>query len=384
MLVSYNQRRMINQKRGYLMKKFSLLLLAILIALSFSPNLSFAAQDQNFESDLNAYLKELSAVRGFDVTKEDIEMSLSQYDEELADFKNIAELKDYQGEAIAADYSNLTGLLSDYDLTMDELKSLLKENGESLDDYVFISDLDDAVSFYGDSEDGPEMDEAFFKEILASMKDEIGLTDGELQNISEHFAALDEKLSTPEATAKFEDFGTRMEEFAQFESLDQLSPQQVKEFLSIYDEMFSMLELKADFHLVKGGKETPLTLWDLLNMDELTNANLKVNIYDLSGKLLADLVITGDMVDSKKVKDIGKDVSTAAVKVKEAVKAEPKKAESKKTASKKAKKLKSAVMHTEKGGKLPKTAGNYVSNIILGLAMILSGFMLYRTYRRSA
>ncbi|SFC53047.1 processed acidic surface protein [Bacillus sp. OV322] len=366
------------------MKKISLLLLAFLIALSFSPNLSFAAQDQNFESDLNAYLKELSAVRGFDVTKEDIEMSLSQYDEELADFKNIAELKDYQGEAIAADYSNLDGLLSDYDLTMDELKSLLKDNGESLDDYVFVSDLDDAVSFYGDSEDGPVMDEAFFKEILSSMKDEIGLTDGELQNISEHFAALDEKLSTPEATAKFEELGTRMEEFDQFETLDQLSPQQVKEFLSIYDEMFSMLELKADFHLVKGGKETPLTLWDLLNMDELTNANLKVSIYDLSGKLLADLVITGDMVDSTTVKDIGKDVSTAAVKVKEAVKAEPKKAESMKTASKKAKKLKSAVMHTEKGGKLPKTAGNYVSNVILGLAMILSGFMLYRTYRRSA
>lgn len=349
------------------MKKFTSGFLAFILMLSILPVHSFAAQDPTFEADLEAYLQEISEIRGFEVTKDDIEIVLSSYEEELANFENVDDLSEFLGEVIESDYSNLEEMLSSYDMTMEELNKLFEENDENIDDYVFMDNISDTIFFYMEPE-MPEFDEEFTEDLLVTFQEELGLTEQELNNLEEHLMALEEELSTPEAIEKFESLAERMEAFADFETLDDLTPEQISEMMSIYNELFTMLQLKLDFYLVKDGKESPITIMDVFKMEELINAKLKVNVFDLNGKKLADLLITGEMVDGDTIRDIGNDLGTATDKVEKTVNAKTK--------------VKSAKIKTEKGGKLPKTAGNYAMNALIGLSMALSGFILFRKYRR--
>ncbi|PLT35449.1 processed acidic surface protein [Bacillus sp. V5-8f] len=367
------------------MKKLTGSVLAFILFLSILPVKSFAAQSPTFNDDLEAYLQEISDIRGFEVTKDDIENVLyNLYDEELANFESVKGeegLTDFLGEVIAADYSNLEDMLSAYEMTMEELEALLVEYGESIEDYIFVDDLAQSVAFYLNPEEefDEEFDEEFTEDLLVAFQEELGLTEQELTNLEEHLMSLEEELSTPEATAKFEQLAERMMAFEDFETLDDLTPEQVSEILAIYDELFTMMHMKLDFVIVKNGKQTPITLLEVLKMEELFNAKLKINIYDLEGKLLADLLITGEMVDGDTVRDIGQDLGTATKKVENVVKEKTKV----KSTKVKSTKVKSTKVKTEKGGKLPKTAGNYAMNALLGLCMIFAGMMLYRTYRRA-
>lgn len=345
-------------------------LLAIILMLAVTPNISFAAKSSSFDADLDAYLKEISATRGMPVTKDDIEKTLSNYDEKIADFDSMDGedgLKSFLGDVIKGDYSNLTDILKENNLSLDELKALLKENGEDINDYVFVDDLDEAVFFYlyPDDESNSGIDEDMIKELLPMFQEEFDLTEQEITNLKNHFMKISDKLSTPEAINQMEQLSQRMEAFSQFSSLDELTANDVQEILSIYDELFSMLELKVNFYLVKGNKETPLSLLDLMKMENLINAKLEANIYDLDGNLLADLIITGDMVDSGTVKQIGKNIDTAAKKVEKVTSQKP-------------------VVKTVKGGQLPNTAGNYVLNILIGFIILLAGILGFRYYRKAA
>ncbi|WP_026574229.1 processed acidic surface protein [Bacillus sp. UNC438CL73TsuS30] len=368
------------------MGKIARIVISFVLLLGFIPKLTFAAENSDFDADLETYLNEISEIRGFTVSKDDIEMSLSNYDETLGNFKTVNGpdgLKEFLGEVIKSDYSNLAYMKDDYGLSIEQLTSLLKENGEDLNDYVFVDDLDEAVYFYlnpDDSRSGNELDPDSIKELLTMFQDEFGLTDQELTNLTNHLKGLEEKLSTPEALDQMDKLAQRMEAFQQFQTIDQLTADQIQELLSIYQEFITILELKIDYVLVKGENETPLTILDLLKMEELVDAKLKVTISDLDGNFLADLLITGEMVDSDTVKQVGKDLSTTTDKVKEVVKAKP--------IAKHIVKGKKAVLHpvmkTVKGGELPNTAGNYVQNVLIGMLLILGGAGLYFTFRRKA
>ncbi|RFU64922.1 processed acidic surface protein [Peribacillus glennii] len=352
------------------MKKITGSVLAFILFLSILPMTSFAAQDPTFDEDMEAYLKEISDIRGFEVTREDIDSVLANDYEQLEDYESVEELSVVLGDVIKADYSNLEDYLAEIDLTVEQAKNVLLENDDEIDHYIFVNDLLNSLMFYTSPEE--EFDELFdeetMEELLTIFQEEFDITEKELENLANHFAAIEEELSTDEATAKFEKLAERMMAFEDFETLDELTPEQVSEIIAIYDELFAMLHMKLDFALVKDGKETPITLWDVLKMEELINAKLKVNIYDLAGNLLADLLITGEMVDGETVREIGQDLGTATEKVEKVVKEKTK--------------VKSVKVQTEKGGKLPKTAGNYLMNGLIGLCMALSGIMLYRTYRR--
>ncbi|RFU68180.1 processed acidic surface protein [Bacillus sp. V59.32b] len=339
------------------MRQIASILFALILLVSLLPKQSFAAQDPNFDADFQAYLEEISAIRGFEVTEADIAIALAEYDEVIKDYETVEELSDWLGEVIASDYSNIQDVLQENEMTMEDLDALLAENGEEIEDFIFVDD----VLFYIE----PDFDEEFMNELLMIFQEELDLTQQELENLNNHFMALEEELSTPEATAKFEQLAEKMEAFDEFETLDELTPEQVSEFIAIFDEMFTMLKIKPTFALIMDGKETTVSLWELFNMEELINAKLKVNIFDLEGNLLADLIITGDMVDNETINNIGNNLNTATEKVKQAKSENPK-------------------VKTEKGGKLPKTAGNYASGILIGLVMMLSGIMLYRNFRKTA
>ncbi|MED4028982.1 processed acidic surface protein [Priestia megaterium] len=377
------------------MKKLGAILLSFLLFVGVFPTSSFAAAS-TFDADFNKYLKSVSQTRGFEVTKDDVEYSLSLYDESLENFDTIADLEDFLGEPIAADLHNVQDVYADFDLDKTSLNALLKENGQSLDDYVYLDDLYEDVGFYLQGDDWYEDDESYDEEdasyddelseedlsgLLSFMQSELGLTSEELNRIEAHFTSLEDELSNEATLNRLDQLGERLAAFEDFDTATELSADQIAELMSIYKEMLSIFHLDAKFALVQGGNERPLSLTDLINLEELKNASLKISLYTTDGKFLADMVITGDMFNSDIITDTGKEVEKSAEAVAKPAQAQKPAVEKKQEPVKK--QTNGAVQKTVKGGKLPETASNYVTNTLIGLVLVAAGFVLFRKVRRA-
>ncbi|PFP19456.1 processed acidic surface protein [Priestia megaterium] len=377
------------------MKKLGAILLSFLLFIGVFPTSSFAAAS-TFDADFNKYLKSVSQTRGFEVTKDDVEYSLSLYDESLENFDTIADLEDFLGEPIAADLHNVQDVYADFDLDKTSLNTLLKENGQSLDDYVYLDDLYEDVGFYLEGDDWYEDDESYDEEdasyddelseedlsgLLSFMQSELGLTSEELNRIEAHFTSLEDELSNEATLNRLDQLGERLAAFEDFDTATELSADQIAELMSIYKEMLSIFHLDAKFALVQGGNERPLSLTDLINLEELKNASLKISLYTTDGKFLADMVITGDMFNSDIITDTGKEVEKSAEAVAKPAQAQKPAVEKKQEPVKK--QTNGAVQKTVKGGKLPETASNYVTNTLIGLVLVAAGFVLFRKVRRA-
>lgn len=377
------------------MKKLGAILLSFLLFVGVFPTSSFAAAS-TFDADFNKYLKSVSQTRGFEVTKDDVEYSLSLYDESLENFDTIADLEDFLGEPIAADLHNVQDVYADFDLDKTSLNALLKENGQSLDDYVYLDDLYEDVGFYLEGDDWYEDDESYDEEdasyddelseedlsgLLSFMQSELGLTSEELNRIEAHFTSLEDELSNEATLNRLDQLGERLAAFEDFDTATELSADQIAELMSIYKEMLSIFHLDAKFALVQGGNERPLSFTDLINLEELKNASLKISLYTTDGKFLADMVITGDMFNSDIITDTGKEVEKSAEAVAKPAQAQKPAVEKKQEPVKK--QTNGAVQKTVKGGKLPETASNYVTNTLIGLVLVAAGFVLFRKVRRA-
>ncbi|MED3853542.1 processed acidic surface protein [Priestia megaterium] len=377
------------------MKKLGAILLSFLLFVGVFPTSSFAAAS-TFDADFNKYLKSVSQTRGFEVTKDDVEYSLSLYDESLENFDTIADLEDFLGEPIAADLHNVQDVYADFDLDKTSLNALLKENGQSLDDYVYLDDLYEDVGFYLEGDDWYEDDESYDEEdasyddelseedlsgLLSFMQSELGLTSEELNRIEAHFTSLEDELSNEATLNRLDQLGERLAAFEDFDTATELSADQIAELMSIYKEMLSIFHLDAKFALVQGGNERPLSLTDLINLEELKNASLKISLYTTDGKFLADMVITGDMFNSDIITDTGKEVEKSAEAVAKPAQAQKPAVEKKQEPVKK--QTNGVVQKTVKGGKLPETASNYVTNTLIGLVLVAAGFVLFRKVRRA-
>ncbi|QCR28216.1 processed acidic surface protein [Priestia megaterium] len=377
------------------MKKLGAILLSFLLFVGVFPTSSFAAAS-TFDADFNKYLKSVSQTRGFEVTKDDVEYSLSLYDESLENFDTIADLEDFLGEPIAADLHNVQDVYADFDLDKTSLNALLKENGQSLDDYVYLDDLYEDVGFYLEGDDWYEDDESYDEEdasyddelseedlsgLLSFMQSELGLTSEELNRIEAHFTSLEDELSNEATLNRLDQLGERLAAFEDFDTATELSADQIAELMSIYKEMLSIFHLDAKFALVQGGNERPLSLTDLINLEELKNTSLKISLYTTDGKFLADMVITGDMFNSDIITDTGKEVEKSAEAVAKPAQAQKPAVEKKQEPVKK--QTNGAVQKTVKGGKLPETASNYVTNTLIGLVLVAAGFVLFRKVRRA-
>jgi len=130
------------------MKKLGILLLALLMVVGVLPSAAFAAESTSNNLDLTNYLNEVSTTRGYEVSKDDIDLSLANYGMTTDDFNTVDEIKSYLGEVINADSSNLNSIYENYELDQTTLPQLLNEYGEELNDYVFLNDLDYALDLY--------------------------------------------------------------------------------------------------------------------------------------------------------------------------------------------------------------------------------------------
>ena len=335
------------------MRKYFALLSVFALLFSFFPTVSFAAVD---EQELTEYLEEVSTERGIEFTKEDVEdYVMEYYEEDLSFFEDVTELRDSLGPVIKSDYTNLESIYEDFDLDQESLFQLLEENGENIDNYIFVDDLYFDVSFFLDAEEMPEFDDLFA---------EFGLTEDELNALLEHLVELEDKLTEPAMEERLMELADRMMAFEDFESVDELTEQQIAEFLSIAQELLEILELTPKFYLTNGTDTQPLTLKELLYLKEMkTGYKLMIKLSDLKGNFILDMLFTAEMIGAEIIQETGKDIKEVPKVVDkiEKIKSSPKQKHK-----------------TVKGAILPKTACVYGTNMMLGLGIALLGGFMFR------
>ncbi|GIN88169.1 hypothetical protein J6TS2_45550 [Heyndrickxia sporothermodurans] len=300
--------------------------------------------NNNFKQILTKYdFKDEAEVKAFLVENGDMEKGDSIY--EVYHFTNALDeaISFYIGTPITD--KNLKELLNDYDMTYEELLDLLKKNEDSINNYQYIEDLEDAIITYSDD---------MFTDVFTEIFKEIGITDKEIENLMNHFMSIKMDES---AEQKLEKISERMMAIGDFESESDLSNEQIQEIVNAYQEMLSIFQLHSKFYLVKGSEKKPVTLNELVNMKSTNGYNLLIELYDYNGKLLADIIITPDLFGSEIIKKtVGK-----IEKVEKTV-AKP-------------------IKKTIRGGELPNTSGFYGNYLLAGFVMLLLGLFMFRKWR---
>jgi processed acidic surface protein len=259
-------------------------------------------------------------------------------------------------------------------MTEAELTELLMEYGELeegdsiIDTFHFIYDIEDIIDLEMDyDEEEMEYDEEEISDLMDGLFTEIGLADEELDRFMNHLLPI---VEDPSFESRLKAISDRMNQLEYFETIDELSAEQVAELLSIYNDLQSLLQIQFKFALIQDGVTTNLSLEALFQLKELTNASLLVSIYDINGNFLLDFTLTGEMIGSDLVKETGNDMKQSTEVI------------SKVAEVKKEKKKPAKPEHkTEKGGVLPKTAGNYLFGALCGLVLMGIAFGLIRKAR---
>lgn len=394
------------------MKRFSLLLLAAVLAFSVFPSFAFAIESDSKE--LDAFLKEINW------EKQDYLDYLESKNYSWEDFDAVDELGTPLTEAA------IPPVLKKYNLTRAELNALLEENGdiekgqdvldsewllfaEELHEYVgfylsentetpltdetlqqvidayefesredlesFLNEYDDSINNYKTVE---ALEEAIDNYIfstdfgfeLAGLFEELGLTAEELERLEAHLKTL------PFQTTEFQDramaISDRMMLVGDFDSAEDLSAEEIAEILDIFTDLLDLFELKTQYFLVKDSDKKEINLSTLLTLETVNGYDLLIEIYNTQGTFLADILLTADMFGSDIIKETGEDIKEAE----ETVVVAPAPITKTPTSTKAA-----PVKQTVKGGKLPDTASPYVTNTLAGLALVLLGVVLYRRFK---
>lgn len=273
-------------------------------------------------------------------------------------------------------------VMADFELSREELNALLVEygdinEGEDVLDGTFLifnEELYYYVEMYLDGsyyeyEEGIEIE---FGDL--DIFTEIGLTEEELIRLFEHFETLNYEDET--FLIQLEELLERLEAIEYFESASELDATQIAVLLDIFNDMTNLFEIETQYFLTNGEEKLPLSLTSLMTLETTNGYDLLIEIYDRQGEFLADILLTAEMFGSEIITETGKDLEVV-----EEVIAAPK--TETKTVKKEAPAVKkdTKAVKTEKGGKLPKTASDYVSNALIGLAFVLIGLVLFRRMR---
>jgi processed acidic surface protein len=392
-----------------LLKRLLSAFLSVILALGLLPYAAFAQVDPQGD-DFKNYLQEIG------MTEEEFTVFLSEeHDYSLEEFEDLTELKDYLGPLL--NDTNLQELLEEFELTNEELVKLLEENGTSLDSFIFYKDLywlvsdfmytaeltpitdeslqelleefdfkskedleaflnkyDDSLENYDNMEDlYMAVGEHIFmesKDELINTLDSFGLSLAEANNLANHLLAILENpdLDQEQFFAKMQEIGERLMNFPEFESAEDLSAEDIAEFIDVWNDLLNLFDLKVEYYLSKDGKETAISFESLLKMDSPNGADLIIKILSKDGKLLADMKITKDMFGSDFIQETGKTIEKTKETAEEVTKAAEKVPAVK-------------VAKTVKGGKLPNTASDYLPNALTGFAIFLFGIFAIRKMR---
>ncbi|XKE94516.1 processed acidic surface protein [Metaplanococcus flavidus] len=300
-------------------------------------------------------------------TKEDYLAYLDSKDWGLEYFSDVSEL----GTPLSEE--GVQKVMKDFDLTREELNALLVEYGDIeegqdvLDSNMYIifnEDLYFYVEWYLDDENNIDLNDL-------DIFTEVGLTEEELDRLFEHFITLNFEDET--FLDQLDALLQRLDAVPYFESADDLDAEEIAILLDIFDDMMNLFEVETKYYLTDSTEKTALTLTALLALETTNGKDLLIEIFDREGTFLADIVLTAEMFGSEIIEETGKDLEV----VEEVIAAPVKETKEVKKEAKSVKKDTKAVQ-TTKGGKLPKTATDYVSNTLVGLGFVLVGFLLFR------
>ncbi|MGD6819053.1 processed acidic surface protein [Metabacillus sp. 84] len=375
----------------------------------FAAHTAMAADKVDAGSErFQAYLERV------ELSQEGLELYLEDYEGlSLSDFENAEELESYLGARIDVQKS-LSDILAEMGLTIEKATNLLVENGdlfeeetitdtflfenllidslyiagefpveindESLqelwesywfesrkefDDYLIEQDI--RIEDYASIE---ELDEAIYNSMpefetgFEEAFNELSLTEEEDERLGAHFEKLYE--NNPNLDIELVELADRMLAIGEFESVDEITEDQLREMISIYGEMMDLLELQAKYYLVKDGIQKELALEMMMNLEDVDGSDLLVELYDKENRLILDLLLTAEMIGSDLIAETGQDIKETAQTVADA-KNNPAKA--------------GPAVSTVKGAKMPETATPSANWLIAGLLMAAAGIFAVRKLR---
>ncbi|CAH0344799.1 processed acidic surface protein [Bacillus sp. CECT 9360] len=321
------------------MKKFLMIVISSVIVLMSSIPVFAAVSDQ----ELNDYLAGT-------MTKSEFLIYLEDYDLNYQDYESIDALREEIGDPLTR--ANLDIYLEENGITEEELTTILIESGEieegqsilDAEYFHFTFELD----FYLEEPLTDEDYETLKPEVYADLKetlDELSITQEEFYKFYDHVNNVRKGTDITSALEELNLLAEDLLSVGEFESIDDISEEEIAEMLAIYEEIQQIFQVEFSYALVQNGTETDLSLQALLQLDELSKDTvLKVNVYALNtGEKLLDLIITPEMFNDDLIEDVGDDLKDAT---------------------------QTAPVKTEKGGKLPKTAGDYMAGMLMGLLLI--------------
>ena len=119
------------------------------------------------------------------------------------------------------------------------------ESGQNiLDVFMFEYELDDALYTVTYEEDDFQ---------IGNMFQELGVDDQEWERLVNHLRKV--RDNNPNLENDLMALGERLEAVADFESVSELSAQDIAEMLSILNDLQKTLEVKTKYYLVKDGKK---------------------------------------------------------------------------------------------------------------------------------
>src|SRR5690606_20745284 len=125
--------------------------------------------------------------------------------------------------------SNLQALLDTYELTREQLDALLPKYGDVVGNYETIHELSLKLILYMilEEESG---------ELLNDLG--LGLDKQELVNLVKHFMTID--LMDDDFLNQITEMESRLAAFGEFESANDLTPEQMNEMINLYREMMNL------------------------------------------------------------------------------------------------------------------------------------------------
>ena len=141
---------------------------------------------------------------------------------------------------------------------------------------------------------------------LSDIFTEFGLTDAEFEKLFAHFETLD--FEDPAFQEKMLELGDRMMTFADFDTAEELSADQIAEILNMYSDMLDLFQMETKYYLVKDGEKQAVSMDTMMTMDTTNGYDLLIEIYNKQGELLSDMLLTADMFGSALIQATGKDM----------------------------------------------------------------------------
>ncbi|SHO50761.1 processed acidic surface protein [Anaerocolumna xylanovorans] len=320
-------------------------------------------QETGFEEKLTAYLSDISTIRGFTVSREMIESFLSKYEITFSMFESVDELKDFLGDVIKSDLSNLDYFNTEYSLSKEDIDSRLSTINKTLNDYVFIDDLELDILTNDDGGISYKYFMYMLEESYPGITKKLGLTEEEYTRTYQYFMSLKDYYTSEDTQNKLIDIMMRFQTLAENlpESNEAVTLNQLSELQSLYQDLQDVLKIKISYSVLENGKKVPLTLLDLMNGKDLENATISIDVYTDASEFLMDFSLSADMF-GEVIGDVEKTPVT-----------KPDSSGDKTT---------STPVKTVTGGKLPKTASNYTIMILAGAFLVVLGTVLFKTNRK--